>query len=142
MQLLPGRNQLSKTWWASSNSASRYSYCHITILPKTGWAIAHPAQQPVTTLTTLELDHKYLKYISCLLLQYIPKKKFVISNFYLKSHQFGRRRKCLDNFLSRKIHVRKCDSLMPYPCSHFYFDINFGNRLYSKENRPGSPLLF
>ena len=31
---------------------------------------------------------------------------------------------------------------MPYPCSHFYFDINFGNRLYSKENRPGSPLLF
>ena len=22
--------------------------------------------------------------------------------------------------------------LMPYPCSHFYFDIKFGNRLYSK----------
>ena len=21
---------------------------------------------------------------------------------------------------------------MPYPCSPFYFDINFGNRLYSK----------
>ena len=33
-------------------------------------------------------------------------------------------------------------SLMPYPCSHFYFDIKFGDRLYSKENRPGSPLLF
>ena len=32
--------------------------------------------------------------------------------------------------------------LMPYPCSHFYFDINFGDRLYSKEKRPGSPLLF
>ena len=31
---------------------------------------------------------------------------------------------------------------MPYSCSHFYFDINFGNRLYSKEKRPGSPLLF
>ena len=31
--------------------------------------------------------------------------------------------------------------LMPGPCSHFYFDINFGNRLYSKEERPGSPLL-
>ena len=31
---------------------------------------------------------------------------------------------------------------MPYPCSHFYFDINFGDRLYTKENRPGSPLLF
>ena len=26
---------------------------------------------------------------------------------------------------------------MPYPCSHFYFDINFGDRLYSKEKRPG-----
>ena len=32
--------------------------------------------------------------------------------------------------------------LMPYPCSHFYFDIKFGDRLYSKENRLGSPLLF
>ena len=31
---------------------------------------------------------------------------------------------------------------MPYPCSHFYFDIKFGDRLYSKEKRPGSPLLF
>ena len=27
-------------------------------------------------------------------------------------------------------------------CCHFYFDIKFGDRLYSKENRPGSPLLF
>ena len=33
-------------------------------------------------------------------------------------------------------------ALMPYPCSHFYFDINFGDRLYSKEKRPGSPILF
>ena len=24
---------------------------------------------------------------------------------------------------------------MPYPCSHFYFDIKFGYRLYSKEKR-------
>ena len=29
-------------------------------------------------------------------------------------------------------------SPMPYPCSHFYFDIKFGDRLYSKEKRePG-----
>ena len=34
------------------------------------------------------------------------------------------------------------NNLMPYPCSHFYFDIKFGDRLYSKENRPGSPFLF
>ena len=33
-------------------------------------------------------------------------------------------------------------NLLPYPCSHFYFDTKFGNRLYSKEKRPGSPLLF
>ena len=33
-------------------------------------------------------------------------------------------------------------TLLPGPCSHFYFDINFGNRLYSKEKRPGSSLLF
>ena len=33
-------------------------------------------------------------------------------------------------------------TFMPYPCSHFYFDIKFGDRLYSKEKRPGSPLHF
>ena len=33
-------------------------------------------------------------------------------------------------------------NILPYPCSHFYFDIKFGDRLYSKENRPGSLLLF
>ena len=33
-------------------------------------------------------------------------------------------------------------SLMPYPCSHFYFDIKFGDRLYSKEKRRAWPLLF
>ena len=38
--------------------------------------------------------------------------------------------------------IFKFVNLMPYPCSHFYFDIKFGDRLYSKENRPGSPLLF
>ena len=26
---------------------------------------------------------------------------------------------------------------MPHPSSHFYFDINFGNKLYSKEKKPG-----
>ena len=29
----------------------------------------------------------------------------------------------------------KSMTLLPYPCSHFYFDINFGDRLYSKEKR-------
>ena len=33
-------------------------------------------------------------------------------------------------------------TFMPYPFSHFYIDINFGDRLYSKEKRPDSPLLF
>ena len=32
--------------------------------------------------------------------------------------------------------------LMPYPCSHFYFDIKFGVRLYSKEKKRGWPVLF
>ena len=32
-------------------------------------------------------------------------------------------------------------SLLPYPCSHFYFDIKFGNRLYSNEKRRTWPLL-
>ena len=33
-------------------------------------------------------------------------------------------------------------TFMPYPCGQFYFDIKFGNRLYSKEKRRAWPLLF
>ena len=33
-------------------------------------------------------------------------------------------------------------NIMPYPCCHFYFDIKFGNRLYSKEKIRAWPLLF
>ena len=30
---------------------------------------------------------------------------------------------------------RSVSQLLPYPCSHFYVDFKFGNRLYSKEKR-------
>ena len=33
-------------------------------------------------------------------------------------------------------------TLMPYSCSHFYFDIKFSDRLYSKDKRTAWPLLF
>ena len=33
-------------------------------------------------------------------------------------------------------------ALMPFPCCHFYFDIKFGDRLYSKEKRRAWPVLF
>ena len=36
----------------------------------------------------------------------------------------------------------KLSMYIPYSCSHFYFDIKFGNILYSKENRLGSGDLF
>ena len=48
----------------------------------------------------------------------------------------------LKAYVSEEILNWHCLSVMPYPCSHFYFDIKFGDRLYSKENRSGSPLLF
>jgi hypothetical protein len=35
----------------------------------------------------------------------------------------------------KQIHVEMC--LMPYPCSHFYVEIKFGDRLYSKEQLLG-----
>ena len=35
----------------------------------------------------------------------------------------------------KAIKYQKIVKLMPYPCSHFYVDIKFGNRLYSKEKR-------
>ena len=48
----------------------------------------------------------------------------------------------IKDFDNRIVTFLPGQSFMPYPCSHFYFDIKFGDRLYSKENRPGSPLLF
>ena len=39
-----GRNWLSNTGWASSNAACRRWPTAPSILPKTGWAIAHPVQ--------------------------------------------------------------------------------------------------
>ena len=30
---------------------------------------------------------------------------------------------------------------MPYPCSHFYFDIRFGNRLYSNKKKRAWPVF-
>ena len=55
---------------------------------------------------------------------------------------------CLHTFdkksenISLEITSSHCLRLMPYPCSHFYFDIKFGNRLYSNEKRRTWPLLF
>ena len=46
---------------------------------------------------------------------------------------------CYDNIKRNSFSIfGPWDTHMPYPCSHFYFDIKFGNRLYSKEKRPGS----
>ena len=37
---------------------------------------------------------------------------------------------------SKKTSTREnIDKLMPYPCSHIYFDIKFNNKLYSKAKR-------
>ena len=43
----------------------------------------------------------------------------------------------VDNFSLQAMSIDCCvdTTLLPYPCSHFYFDINFGNRLHSKEKR-------
>ena len=50
----------------------------------------------------------------------------------------------LQNFVFLKFLAsnEKWKMLMPYPCSHFYFDIKFGDRLYSKEKRRAWPVLF
>ena len=52
---------------------------------------------------------------------------------------------CVKYFLlfpQKKPVIREnCDKLMPYPCSHFYFDINFNIRYYIQKRR-GQALLF
>ena len=45
------RNWLTLAGWASSNIACCRSLGAPSILPKTGWAIAHPVHPPVTPLT-------------------------------------------------------------------------------------------
>ena len=47
----------------------------------------------------------------------------------------------ISDLLPHLVHIVIEWPLLPYPCSHFYFDINFGDILYLKEKRPGSPLL-
>ena len=64
----------------------------------------------------------------------------------IKKHNKGPFKNYVDKILTIFVYLPTLTctffTLMPYPCSHFYFDIKFGDRLYSKENRPGSPLLF
>ena len=87
----------------------------------------------------------------------------VIQNFYRKGPivlrtVFVKILKCLSLSLSADLCIHsywlswlrqasqgkmiQSSALMPYPCSHFYFDIKFGDRLYSKEKRRALPVLF
>ena len=45
-------------------------------------------------------------------------------------------------FLGLNHHCQICFSLMPYPCSDFYFDIKFDDRLYPKDKSWASTFLF
>ena len=51
-------------------------------------------------------------------------------------------KKCLSKHFDRKLDYIPPHTQMPGLCSGKKFDINFGNRLYSNEKRPGSLLLF
>ena len=50
-----GRKWLPKAGWASSNAACHRCPGAPSILSKPGWAIAHPAQPPVTPLHNFDL---------------------------------------------------------------------------------------
>ena len=48
-------------------------------------------------------------------------------------------------FFDTSLSIENCEiqkSLMPYPCSHFYVDIKFGERLYSNKKRRAWPFFF
>ena len=62
------------------------------------------------------------------------------SNSYLLGIQLNNRQ--LISIFLWKIRLSFIYTLLPYSCNHFYFDINFSNRLYSKEKRRAWPLLF
>jgi hypothetical protein len=44
---------------------------------------------------------------------------------------------CESEFIFRNFFI-----VMPYPCSHFYYDIKFGYRLYSKDKRRALPFEY
>ena len=62
------------------------------------------------------------------------------SNSYLLGIQLNNRQ--LISIFLWKIRLSFIYTLLPYSCNHLYFDINFSNRLYSKEKRRAWPLLF
>ena len=61
----------------------------------------------------------------------------IFSQSFTPNYDYYSRGVCNQEYI-----LRPSYNLLPYPCSHFYFDINFGNRLYSKEKRRAWPLLF
>ena len=73
-----------------------------------------------------------LFYLALLISQYIS------LSVYFKS-QDSHNDMCKNHQAERKF-CSKLFTQMPYPCSHFYFDIKFGHRLYSKEKRRAWPI--
>ena len=77
---------------------------------------------------------------------WIWKATVIIPNATLHTYRIFKK-SSFENFkLTKRICTIQQDfkrhNLMPYPCSHFYFDIKFGNRLYSKEKGKAWPVLF
>ena len=93
-------------------------------LSSTFYRLNYPINFPTTFSQSIVVSHEYFAVHKYSLTYNI------IPYWYTRTNQF-----------EEKIALFYC-ILMPYPCSQFYFDIKFGDRLYSKENRPGSPLLF
>ena len=48
----------------------------------------------------------------------------------------------LNEYVTDPVNTQHLDGLMPGPCSHFYFDINFGNRLHIFKREEAHALLF
>ena len=80
-----------------------------------------------------------------------PRTSFLFYNYFIKSSLVGSLLQlhsgngvfgniCLSLSAGQHQEV-KIAATHAFSISHFYFHINFGDRLYSKEKRPGSPLL-
>ena len=93
-------------------------------LSSTFYRLNYPINFPTTFSQSIVVCHE------CFAVHKYSLTHNIMPYWYTRTNQF-----------EEKIALFYC-ILMPYPCSQFYFDIKFGDRLYSKENRRAWPLHF